>query len=216
MSGFKNWRSLYTAKWLLIGSLPLATGAALIVHVVTLLSLGIGLLTAAILVGGVAWFTWTQLTPDQRIELRRRAMIGLGTGLVATIGYDLARLVLVTSLALTFWPFDVFPIFGQAIIGNDAPRVLTIVVGTAYHYLNGMFFALAYTILLAPYGWWAGLLWAFGLETLMLAIYPGWLHPKAFAEFASISFVGHVVYGIILGSLGRFWWQKTNPAQITA
>jgi hypothetical protein len=66
-------------------------------------------------------------------------------------------------------------------------------------------FAVAYTILFGTAGWWAGILWALGLEALMLSIYPGWLHPKAFGEFVSVSMLGHVAYGAVIGSLGRWW-----------
>ena len=37
----------------------------------------------------------------------------------------------------------------------------------------------------------------------MLSIYPGWLHPRAFGEFVSVSMLGHVVYGSVLGITAR-------------
>jgi len=37
----------------------------------------------------------------------------------------------------------------------------------------------------------------------MLGLYPGWLHIKAYGEFAQMSMVGHVVYGSVLGVLAR-------------
>ena len=110
----------------------------------------------------------------------------------------------------TFWPFDVFPIFGYAIAGSNVPHNVATIIGTFYHYTNGVLFAIAYTILFAPRGWWAGVLWALVLEALMLTIYPGWLHPRAFNEFVSVSILGHLAYGSVLGSFSQqaLQWRK--------
>ncbi|HEX2326471.1 MAG TPA: DUF6789 family protein, partial [Chloroflexota bacterium] len=52
-------------------------------------------------------------------------------------------------------------------------------------------------------GWWAGLLWALMLETLMLAFYPAWLGLRSLNDFLVISLLGHSVYGLILGTASR-------------
>ncbi len=131
--------------------------------------------------------------------------VGAAAGVLATLAYDAVRWLLVTLLHWTFWPFDVFPIFGQAIGGTGLSSTQAIALGMLYHYTNGVMFAVAYTILFGTAGWWAGILWALGLEALMLSVYPGWLHPKAFGEFVSVSMLGHVAYGAVIGSLGRAW-----------
>lgn len=206
-------KRLLQKRWWLLAALPLATGAALVVHILAHVSLGLALLGAALIVGALGVFSWRNLTPEARTILARRALIGLLAGLLATLCYDGSRWLVVTVFHDTFWPFDVFPVFGYAIVGSDVTRSTAAIIGTVYHYANGLLFAVAYTILFGPRGWWAGILWALGLETLMLSLYPGWLHPKAFAEFVSVSFVGHIVYGAVLGIGSQqllFWQQRRH------
>jgi hypothetical protein len=195
--------------WLL-AALPLASGAALVVHILSSISLGLALLVAGIIVAITGGLTWKQLPPAARARVAQRVKIGLVAGLLATLAYDSSRWIMVTLFHYTFWPFDVYPIFGYAIAGSNIPSNVATVIGTLYHYTNGIMFAIAYTILFAPRGWWAGILWALGLEALMLAIYPGWLHPRAFNEFVSVSMLGHVAYGSVLGSFSQqaLKWRK--------
>jgi hypothetical protein len=140
--------------------------------------------------------------------------VGLIAGFLATIAYDVSRWLIVTFFHDTFAPFDVFPVFGHAIAGTSLTPAVATTIGSLYHYTNGVLFAVAYAILLAPRGWWTGILWALGLEALMLTVYPGWLHPAPFEEFVSVSILGHVAYGSVLGIVsrrllahqkGRFW-----------
>jgi hypothetical protein len=77
-------------------------------------------------------------------------------------------------------------------------------------------FAVAYTILFGTVGWWAGILWALGLEALMLSVYPGWLNPQPFGEFVSVSMLGHVAYGTVVGSLARWWLLRSGPSGVVA
>ena len=193
-----------TGRWLLLAALPLASGAALVVYVLTHISLGLALLGAGVIVVAAGSFTWMRLTSPARVELLRRIKVGLLSGLLATIAYDVSRWVFVTFFHDTFAPFDVFPIFGHAIAGANLSPAAATTIGLLYHYTNGLMFAIAYAILFAPRGWWAGILWALGLEALMLTIYPGWLHPAPFAEFVSVSVLGHVAYGSVLGSFSRW------------
>jgi hypothetical protein len=189
--------------WLLLAALPLASGAALIVHVLTTISLGVALIGAGIIVSGAGILVWMRLPSIARTEIVRRAKVGLMAGFLATIAYDVSRWLIVTIFHDTFAPFHVFPIFGYAIAGTNLSPTVATAVGTFYHYANGIFFAVTYTILLAPRGWWTGILWALGLEALMLTVYPGWIHPTPFEEFLSVSMLGHVAYGSVLGTFSR-------------
>ena len=198
-----NGRARTTRTWLLLAALPLASGAALIVHVLTTISLGAALLGAGIIVLGVGTLTWRHLPATARHEIAQRAKVGLMAGFLATIAYDVSRWLIVTVFHDTFAPFQVFPIFGYAIAGTSLNPAVATIIGTIYHYANGVLFAVAYAILLAPRGWWTGILWALGLEALMLTIYPGWLNPTPFQEFVSVSMLGHVAYGTVLGVFSR-------------
>jgi len=121
----------------LLAVLPLASGAALLVDVLAGISLGLALLGAGAVVALAGILLWLQLPPPARSELRRRAGVGVVAGLAATLAYDAVRWLLVTVLHWTFWPFDVFPIFGQAIGGSGLSGTQAIIIGTLYHYTNG-------------------------------------------------------------------------------
>ena len=195
-------------RWLLLGILPLATGAALLVHVLANISLGLALLGASLVLLPVGFFTWRSLAFPAQAELARRIKAGLLAGFLGTLAYDLIRWIIVTVFHYTFWPFDIFPLFGYAIAGSNLTPGLATVIGVLYHYTNGLFFAVAYAIFFAPRSWWIGILWALGLESLMLSIYPGWLHIRAFNEFLSVSMIGHITYGTVLGTMSRWGWAR--------
>ncbi len=199
-----NGQSRTARYWLLLAALPLASGAALIVHVLTSISLGVALVGAGIIVTGAGALTWMRLPSMARTEIVQRAKVGLIAGFLATIAYDVSRWLIVTLFHDTFAPFDVFPIFGHAIAGANLSPAVATTIGILYHYTNGLLFAVAYAILLGPRGWWTGILWALGLEAVMLTVYPGWLHPTPFEEFVSVSILGHVAYGSVLGIFCRW------------
>jgi hypothetical protein len=60
-------------------------------------------------------------------------------------------------------------------------------------------FGCAYAVWFGHRPWWWGIGFALGLEACMLAIYPGWLDIRTLGEFTTMSVVGHLVYGTVLG-----------------
>jgi len=196
-------KSLHLRVRLLFGLLCLASGAGLAVHIVAQVSLQISLaLTVAAVVGSGA-VMWRRLSRAAYVEMRRRAWIGVVAGIFATLAYDLTRFVAVRVGGLSFWPFDVFPIFGRLLLGIDTPSRVALAVGAVYHLINGISFAVAYTLVLGDRGWVAGLAWAMVLEVLMISLYPGWLNLDSLEELLGISVLGHVTYGIVLGLVSQ-------------
>lgn len=105
---------------------------------------------------------------------------------------------------LPITPYEVWAIFGELIVGDGAPAALRFTVGTTYHVLNGMAFAVAYCFLFGGRHWRWGVGWGLGLEAAMLAIYPGWLALDAvLVEFTTMSFLGHLAYGGVLGLISQ-------------
>lgn len=189
---------------LLLSAAALFSGAALVIAIKFHLNLGVLLVG----LGGLAACAFaTQWLPGD--YARRRALVdriltGVSAGTVATLGYDISRFLIVSVAHLKFAPFHAFPLFGALILGQQAPTWAAWIIGTAYHYMNGVAFAVAYCYLLGERNWMWGVVWALGLEALMFTIYPGWLDLKAvMVEFTIVSVSGHLLYGSILGLIAQ-------------
>jgi hypothetical protein len=188
-----------SARRVLFASPFLVTGASLLVFVLARVSL-----IASIVVLGagaclISTLVWQRSSASVRHRFRLQVKAGLLSGLAATAAYDISRLLLVTVGDYSFWPFDIFKRFGLALTGAATASFWVQATGFCYHLMNGLGFAAAYAIFFGSRGIWAGVVWALVLETLMVSIYPGWLHLKALDEFLQVSMVGHIVYGSVLG-----------------
>ncbi|HEX8243858.1 MAG TPA: DUF6789 family protein [Longimicrobium sp.] len=187
----------------ILAAAALSTGAALLVFFLTHLSLALALVATGSLAAGSARHVWVRLAPAARREAAHRARAGLLAGALATAAYDGVRFLLVRMGDLSIRPFETFRLFGELLTGSARSSNAALAAGTAYHLANGVAFAVAYALLLGERGWAYGLAWAMGLEVLMVTFYPGWLHLKALPEFLGVSILGHVAYGVVLGSCAR-------------
>jgi len=183
---------------LLIG-LPMAGGAGLVMHLLAGISLLLAIAFLAAL--GLAVWVWvlSRLRPDARAALWQRARIGVVAGLVGTAAYDLARYGTVALFSMSFQPFHVLNLFGEAFLGPGHSASATFAVGLVYHVSNGTFFGLAYTLVFRRPSWWTGALWGIALELCMATLYTSWLRIQMLREFLEVSAIGHVVYGSVLG-----------------
>jgi hypothetical protein len=181
----------------------LASGAALLVYILSGVSLRWTLLALAGAAVAVLVLASRWMAPERRRRLRRRSGVGAVAGVAATIAYDGVRIGLVEFAGLRIDPIEAWRLFGLALLGDAAPATLVMTVGTLFHLTNGVGFAIAYTVAFGTRGIAAGVIWAFVLEGFMVSVYPGWLGLKALEEFLSVSILGHVAYGVVLGYLAR-------------
>jgi hypothetical protein len=185
------------------GAAFLASGAALVVHVVT--GAPLPLVLAMLVAGGalaVARLVWADPVTRRRWLVRLR--VGVVTGAFATVVYDVSRWALVQVGGMHISPFKALPFFGEALLlGTPAASGAAHVAGIAFHIVNGVAFGIAYTVWFGRRGVVWGIGFALGLEALMLTIYPGWLDIRAIGEFTQLSVFGHVAYGIALGWTAR-------------
>lgn len=184
---------------LIFGSLFLSTGASLLIYIVSGVSLAAALILLILIASIIGISIWKNKQTADRRFLVSRLKIGLLAGLLATAAYDVSRYVLIELTGISFYPFDIFSVFGQALIGGGYTGIWVTITGVSYHMANGIGFAIAYTIWMGEKGIFAGILWAFVLEVLMVTIYPGWLNINAYREFIDVSIFGHAVYGTVLG-----------------
>jgi hypothetical protein len=204
----------------LIGLFALFSGVALLLNIIGGVSLGLALGgTTLVLLGGVALALRGQ-DPESRRWTIRTAAVGALTGIVATVCYDTTKAILSTLDPSPYNPFEVLGIFGQLLLGADSPAISVFVAGAAFHFLNGIAFALAYTFLFARDGRTtmrraalAGMGWGLFLETFQLTLYPGWLSIGFYNEFVTISALSHLVYGATMGLLARAALQRVIAAE---
>lgn len=198
--------------WLLlvIGIGALFSGAALLSHIIARVSLPLALAVTASMLALTAGVVWVRVEPETRRELGGLVLRGLAIGLVATLLYDASRTVLSQVDPSPYDPFEVMRAFGSALLGTAADGTSALAAGTAFHVLNGVSFGLAYVFLFGRLATssrrWAlasGVGWGLFLESFQLTLYPGWLNIEAYREFATISFLGHFVYGATLGLLAH-------------
>lgn len=188
---------------MILAALFTGSGVALLVYILSGVSLLATFLVTTLGAVIIGTFIWRKASGQQQGSLKTRFKVGLISGIFATLAYDLSRYLLVTLTPMTVWPFEAFMVFGQAFIGEEVRGPGVFLLGVIYHVINGLTFAIAYTFAFAHKGVWAGLAWALTLEVLMLTIYPGWLQIDQIGQFVGMSFFGHVFYGLVLGYTAR-------------
>lgn len=193
-----------------LGILGFGGGIALVASVVSQVSLAatLGLvLTAGVL---ATRHLWAHSSLEKQNIVRGRLRAGLPAAVAALVAYDLSRWTMVEVLGFAFEPFEAFGAFGRAFWGEAATGWWVGASGVAIHVVNGLGFAIGYTLLAGRRGPLAGILFALGLEAAMVVLYPSWLRIQAVDEFLQVSMVGHVVYGATLGWVSRALLQRAT------
>jgi hypothetical protein len=188
---------------------PFAGGIALVAWALARLPMPV--LVLILLVLGIAlWIVGRyRLDPARRAQLAMRVRIGITGGIAATIAYDLSRFGLVSLAHWSLDPWAAIPLFGELIIGHHHSTAALFAAGLTYHLcLNGVGFATAYTVIVRRPHPATGVLWAFGLEAAMALLYPSFLIIKQYGEFLTMSVVGHLLYGLVIGGWSRHWLRQ--------
>lgn len=108
----KTDRTGWNNAWL--GLVALFSGAALLASIFFKLPLWITLTCSLGFAACIASHRWRNTPVSQRPMLRRRVVVGVVAGVLATLAYDFSRLALVSIAGWAFWPFETFVIFGLA------------------------------------------------------------------------------------------------------
>ena len=150
-------------------------------------------------------------------DLFRRIVIGMGVGVLATVGLDFFRQMGVINGWL---PGDTPAMFGKAATGSRSFAVYY-PVGYFVHYLNGANFGLLFTFIwgrqksyVRSVGW--AVVWLLIIETGMMTGPP--MAPIvgpfgtnfAWPQFFMLTLSAHIAFGIVLGILTRFYLQEDD------
>jgi hypothetical protein len=194
----------------LLGPLALFSGVALLLNIIGGVDLRLGLLATTSIMAIGAFVLLRGLSRRERGLILGVIGVGALAGISATIAYDVTKATFMVLDPSPFDPFHAIHVFGTYLAGTDAPETAIVVAGWGFHLLNGTAFGVAYTLLFARLGnttlrraLLTGLGWGIFLESFQLALYPGWLNIAAVNEFVLSSLLGHLIYGLTLGSLSR-------------
>lgn len=187
----------------IVGAAALFSGAALVAHILSGVSLRLSLLFTTLLLVGAVVMTLRRAPAEHRGRARRIAAAGVLAGVVATAAYDGTKYVLSIGVTTAFNPFEAIRAFGHLLAGPAASPALVIAAGAAFHLLNGISFGVAYAFLFRRRGLWSGIAWGLFLELFQLTLFPGWLDIRAYREFIQISAAAHLVYGALLSVVSR-------------
>lgn len=188
----------------LLGAAALFSGAALMIAIFFRRPLPATILGCAALATVAFAYRWSRTPPEARVVVKQRAAVGVVAGTLATLAYDVTRYAIVTFAHLKYQPFDTLFLFGYSLAGAGSSRDAALAAGIAYHWMNGVLFALAYCIVLGGRNWMFAIVWALALEIMMFTMYPTWLDLQAVKlEFTIVSLSGHLVYGVTLGKIAQ-------------
>jgi hypothetical protein len=203
-----TWPHWRPTPLLVAGVASLANGVALLGTILG----GISLSTLLVVTWTTAVIAFALIAalapPPYRRALLASVVVGIVAGLVATLAYDATKALLSQLDASPYNPFEATKVFGRLLLGEGASTDAMTVAGWIFHLTNGCTFAIAYALIFARggrisrrRGLVTGIGWGLFLETFQLVLYPGWLSVTFLDEFRQISFLGHVVYGAVLGLL---------------
>lgn len=122
-------------------------------------------------------------------------------GIVAAVAYDLYRLPFVLNGAPLF---QVFPRFGELLLGGTEPRWLVHGLGWTYHFSNGVALGIMFLVMAScfrrPALFWGAVAWAVLVEAmLLLTPYASFLGLKLDGRFLFLTASAHIVFGMVLG-----------------
>ena len=189
-------------------ALASTSGAAILAH--TFAALPMAFTVPFIVIPSVFLLLGAMLAGRGRIAqlhlLAALLTVGTAAGTVATVAYDLIRLVLRWALGFSFNPFGAIPIFGQLMTGLSPAHPIALAAGIGYHFWNGISFGMMFALVKPRGGALPGVVWGLGLAALMLVTYTYLLHinPED-PGFLTADFVGHGVWGVVLGVAVRAW-----------
>ena len=108
---------------------------------------------------------------------------------------------LVALFQFSYDQFKAISVFGVLITGQPASTLQAQTAGWGYHFWNGASFGVMYALLRPQGGVATGLLWALGLQLLILWTYPSLLQVRLDNPgFLVTSMVGHGLWGVVLGA----------------
>jgi hypothetical protein len=140
----------------------------------------------------------------------KQALVGLGTGAIATIGLEVIR---IAGFRLGFMPGNLPRLMGVLLLNqfSTGPTLTSDITGWGYHFWNGASFGLIYVLLLGTCRRWVGALFGifigigFMLSPVVSSLGVGFLGLGFSKGFPVTVTLAHLAFGGILGWLTARW-----------
>ena len=129
--------------------------------------------------------------------------VGLWVGGIATVAYDGIRFLVERGHLFGYNGLVPILMYGSWITGRPTSSVAAKVAGWAYHYWNGITFAIIYTLGVGKRHWLFGIAYAMVLECCLLGLFPLFVPVTRKFDFVALSMIGHIAYGAVLGVLAQ-------------
>jgi hypothetical protein len=179
------------------------SGLAILLHVFGLVHLAAAVILLAPMTLLVILAVAMRSNSASREVFVQRCAAGLFAGVMGVVAYDAIRWLILMSGMVPFNPFRAIEVFGLLILQTDVDTPLTKSVGWAFHVWNGLSFATMYTLAVGRGRIWWAIAWSMMLEAAMLSTYPSLFRILLDWPFVTISFIGHLAYGLALGYSAR-------------
>ena len=137
-------------------------------------------------------------------------------GVIAALVYDLYRLPFVLGGTPLF---QVFPRFGELLLGGTEPRWAVHTLGWAYHFSNGAALGVMFLSVVGQFQrpplFFGAVVWAALVEVLLLLTpYPAFLGFTVDGLFLFLTASAHLVFGVTLGTYCH--WRFAPPGDLAA
>ena len=179
------------------------SGVALLLHWLGWVHLGFATMVCLPLTVVVLGVCLTIAKPEPRRILIQRLLAGLFAGFLGLIAYDLIRWALMVTGLIPANPFRVIEVFGLLILQTDIDTLTSKTVGWGFHIWNGLTFAIMYILAFGRGRIIWAVLWSLLLEVATLATYPSMFEVALNWPFISISLIGHLAFGVVVGGVAR-------------
>jgi hypothetical protein len=157
---------------------------------------------ALVLVTATLVWWWRSGRYPETVLAARAGVIG---GLLGTVAYDLVRIPILATGRQVLAPIDSY---GILLLSARASSPVTGFAGWMFHFQNGIFFGLAFALVMSSRRIWWAVGYALVLESgAVFSGFADYYHLRGQVDLIAIAYLAHIPYGLALG------WMTAAPAR---
>jgi hypothetical protein len=161
---------------------------------------------ALVLVTATLVWWWRSGRYPDTVLAARAGVIG---GLLGTVAYDLVRIPVLATGRQVLAPIDSY---GILLLSARASSPLTGFAGWAFHFQNGIYFGLAFALVMSGRRIWWAVGYALVLESgAVFTAFADTYHLRGKTDLIAIAYLAHIPYGLALGWMTAAPGRRTEP-----